>query len=77
MVKAFRNTAMALTFVVVAGSNIYWNFTNDYIACGLALAAGVAAAFCVERAFIKWSHREMVRIHGPDWSSAKDQQPGG
>ncbi|WP_165405922.1 hypothetical protein [Bradyrhizobium genosp. SA-3] len=51
MVKAFRNTVMALTFVVVAGSNIHWNFTNDYIACGLALATSVAAALCVERAF--------------------------
>ncbi|WP_247554909.1 hypothetical protein [Bradyrhizobium sp. 138] len=54
---------------------ILWDFMNSYVACSLALAASVAAGFCVERAFIKWSHREMVRRHGADWNSANDQQP--
>lgn len=75
--NAFRNMVMAITFVVVAGSNILWNFMNSYIACGLALAASVTAGFCIERAFIERSHREMIRLHGADWHSAEDQQPGG
>ncbi|AJA65766.1 putative membrane protein YccC [Bradyrhizobium huanghuaihaiense] len=76
MVKAIRNTVMALTFVGVAGSNMFWNFMNDYIACGLALAASVTAGFCVERVFIERSRREMIRLHGADWHSAEDRQPG-
>ncbi|MCD9824403.1 MULTISPECIES: hypothetical protein [Bradyrhizobium] len=76
VVKAIRNTVMALTFVGVAGSNMFWNFMNDYIACGLALAASVTAGLCVERVFIERSRREMIRLHGADWHSAEDQQPG-
>uniref|UniRef100_A0A7Z0Q8E1 Uncharacterized protein n=2 Tax=Bradyrhizobium barranii subsp. barranii TaxID=2823807 RepID=A0A7Z0Q8E1_9BRAD len=76
MVKATRNTVMALTFVGVAGSNMFWNFMNDYIACGLALAPSVTAGFCVERVFIEQSRREMIRLHGADWHSAEDRQPG-
>ncbi|SFQ05076.1 hypothetical protein SAMN05216330_11446 [Bradyrhizobium sp. Ghvi] len=74
MVTACRNTVMALTFIVVASINILWDM-NSYVACGLALGASVAAGFCFERASVKWSHREMVRLHGADWSSPKDQQP--
>ncbi|SDI97496.1 hypothetical protein SAMN05216338_103521 [Bradyrhizobium sp. Rc2d] len=73
MVGAIRNTVMALTFIVVAGSNIFWNFINSYVACGLALAASVASGFCVERAFINRSHREMIRLHGVDLHSVEDQ----
>ncbi|KYK45212.1 hypothetical protein A1D31_35660 [Bradyrhizobium liaoningense] len=76
MVKACRNTVIALTFIVVVTINILWDFMNSYVACGLALAVSVAAGFCVERAFIKCSHRETVRREGADWSSANDQQPG-
>ncbi|TYL72210.1 hypothetical protein FXB38_39075 [Bradyrhizobium cytisi] len=64
---------MALTFVLVAGSDILWNFVNSYIACGLALAALITAGLCIERAFIERSRREMVRLHGADWDSAEDQ----
>ncbi|MDH2348366.1 hypothetical protein [Bradyrhizobium sp. SSUT77] len=67
MVKAFRNTVMAPVFIVVAGSNILWNFMNSDIACGLALAASVSAGFCVERAFVERSRREMIRLYGVDW----------
>ncbi|OPY95228.1 hypothetical protein A5906_09585 [Bradyrhizobium sacchari] len=73
MIRAIRNTVMALTFVVVAGGNILWDFVNSYIACGLALAASVVAGVCVERAFINRAHREMIRLHGVDWHSAEDQ----
>ncbi|WP_439396713.1 hypothetical protein ACRQ5Q_07315 [Bradyrhizobium sp. PMVTL-01] len=76
MVKAICNTVMTLTFVGVAGSNMFWNLMNDYFACGLALAASVAAGFCVERVFIERSRREMIRLHGADWHSAEDRQPG-
>ncbi|MCP3367740.1 hypothetical protein [Bradyrhizobium cajani] len=75
MVKACRSTVMALTFIVVATINILWDFMNSYVACGLALAPSVAAGFCVERAFIKRSHREMVRRRGAAWNSA-NEQPG-
>ncbi|WP_439373077.1 hypothetical protein [Bradyrhizobium sp. DASA03120] len=74
MVKTFRNTVMVLTFLMVAGANILWDFVNTYIACGLALAASVTAGFCVERAFIKRSHREMIRVHGADWRTAKEEE---
>lgn len=70
MVKAFRNTVMALTFFVLASSNMIWNLVDDYIACGLAVAASVTAGFCVERALVNRSHREMIRLHGADWYSA-------
>ncbi|MDA9393080.1 hypothetical protein WN73_21410 [Bradyrhizobium sp. CCBAU 45394] len=73
MVKAFRNTVMALTFVVLAGSNIIWNLLDDYVACGLAVAASVTAGFCVERAFINRSHREMIRRHGADWQAGSER----
>ncbi|MFB6465005.1 hypothetical protein [Bradyrhizobium tunisiense] len=73
MVKAFRNTAIAFTFVVVAGSNIIWNLLDDYVACCLAVAASVTAGFCVERAFINRSHREMIRRHGADWQAGSEQ----
>ncbi len=74
MVKAFRNLIMTLTFVGVAGCNMFWNFMNDYMACGLALAASVAAGFGVERIFIERSRREMIRLHGADWHSAENRQ---
>ncbi|MGY4627324.1 hypothetical protein ACVWY3_005080 [Bradyrhizobium sp. USDA 4486] len=77
MVKAFRDTVMGLTFVVVAGSNIIWSLLDDYVACGLALAASVAAGFCVERAFIKRSHREMIRQHGADWQAGSERIESG
>ncbi|MBB4363062.1 RNase P protein component [Bradyrhizobium sp. CIR18] len=73
MAKAFRSTVMALTFVVVAGSNIIWSLLDDYVACGLALAASATAGFCVERAFIKRSHREMIRQHGTDWQVGSER----
>ncbi|MGY4509308.1 hypothetical protein [Bradyrhizobium sp. USDA 3650] len=72
MVKAFRNMVMALTFVGVAGCNMFWNFTNDDMACGLALAASVAAGFCLERIFIERSRREMIRLHGAEWHSTEN-----
>ncbi|MBM7488232.1 hypothetical protein [Bradyrhizobium canariense] len=74
MVKAFRNMLMALAFVGVAGCNVFWNFMNDYMACGLALAASVTAGLCVERIFIERSRREMIRLHGADWHSAEKRQ---
>ncbi|MGY4414907.1 hypothetical protein ACVWW4_006643 [Bradyrhizobium sp. LB7.1] len=74
MVKAFRNTVMALTFVGIAGCNMFWNFMNDYMVCGLALVASVTAGFCVERIFIERSRREMIRLHGADWHSAENRQ---
>ncbi|WP_439397029.1 hypothetical protein ACRQ5Q_08345 [Bradyrhizobium sp. PMVTL-01] len=78
MAQAFRSTVMALTFVVVAGSNIIWSLLDDYVACGLALAASVTAGFCVERASIKRSHGEMIRQYGADWQAgSKRIEPGG
>ncbi|MBB4423974.1 hypothetical protein GGD66_002518 [Bradyrhizobium sp. CIR48] len=77
MVKAFRNTIMALTFVVVAGSNIIWSLLDDYVACGLAVAASVTAGFCAERAFIKRSHSEMIRQHGADWQAGSERIESG
>lgn len=77
MVKTFRNTAMGLTFVVVAGSNIIWSLLDDYVACGLAVAASVTAGFCVERAFIKRSHREMIRQHGADSRAGRERIASG
>ncbi len=77
MVKTVRSAVMVLTFLVVAGCSILWDFMNSYVAAGLALAASITAGFCVERVFIKRSHREMIRRHGADWHSAEDQQHGG
>ncbi len=77
MARAFRSTVMALTFVVVTGSNIVWSLLDDYVACGLALAASVTAGFCVERALIKRSHREMIRQHGADWLAASERIDSG
>lgn len=63
MVRAFRDTVMALTSLVVAGSNILRDFMNSYLACGLALTASITAGFCVECAFIRRPNREMARLH--------------
>ncbi|WP_245326706.1 hypothetical protein [Bradyrhizobium sacchari] len=62
---------MAVAFIAIVSVSVLWDF-NSYIACGLALVASFASGLCVERAFIKRSHREMARLHGADWRSAKD-----
>lgn len=53
---------------------MFLNFMNDYLVCGLALAASVTAGFCVERIFIERSRREMIRLHGANWHSAENRQ---
>ncbi|UVO30516.1 hypothetical protein [Bradyrhizobium arachidis] len=75
MVYACRNTIMVIAFIAVASVSILWDL-NGYIACGLALAASVAAGFCVERAFINRSHREMISLHGADWQVAGGEREG-
>ncbi|MCP3392378.1 hypothetical protein NLM27_26895 [Bradyrhizobium sp. CCGB12] len=76
MVKAIRNSVLILTFIIVAGSNILWGFMNSYLACGFALAASLTVGICIERVFVKRSHREMIRRHGRDSCPADEQQPG-
>ncbi|WP_439402904.1 hypothetical protein ACNJYA_11240 [Bradyrhizobium sp. DASA03068] len=69
MGNAFRNTVIAIAFIAIASVGFVWDF-NSYIACGVALVGSFAVGLCVERIFIKRSHREMIRLHGADWHSA-------
>jgi len=75
MVNAFRNTVMAVTFIASASVSILWDF-NSYIACGVALVVSFAIGYCVERALINRSHREMIHLYGADWHSAEDRHDG-
>ncbi|MCP3396951.1 MULTISPECIES: hypothetical protein [unclassified Bradyrhizobium] len=74
--KSVRNAAMVGTFVTVVAAQITWKFANSYLACVLALVVSFSVGCCVERVFIKRTHREMNRLHGPDWR-ALDGGPTG
>ncbi|OAF16924.1 hypothetical protein [Bradyrhizobium neotropicale] len=69
MLNSFRNVAMLLAFLTIAGSNLFFDFINSYVACGLALVAAFLARLAMEWVFIERAYREMMRLHGADWQT--------
>lgn len=67
MITLLRNVAFALVVVVGAGSNIYWQPLNPYLACLLAVVAGWFAGRAVESFFIRRAYGEMRRLYGENW----------
>jgi hypothetical protein len=69
LITIFRKIAFGAVVVVLAGSNIYWQLLNPYLACLLALIAGWFASKAVEKFFIKRAYGEMGRLYGEDWAN--------
>ncbi|MFZ5713030.1 MAG: hypothetical protein ACOY3N_09340 [Bradyrhizobium sp.] len=67
MVTILRNAAFAAVIVLVAGSNIYWQLLNPYLACLLAVTAGWFVGRAVEEFFIRRAYGEMRQTYGENW----------
>jgi hypothetical protein len=62
---------IALTTVfTVAGSNIYFRWANDWIACGLAVAAAFAICWTVEKLTERRAHNSMKKQYGKEWGNS-------
>lgn len=65
--KTLLNCLALATVGTVAGSNIYWQWANVWIACIVALAATFAVCLTAEKIAVRISHRKMKRDFGADW----------
>jgi len=65
--RLLLNSLALLTVGVVAGSNIYWQWANAWIACIVALSAAFTICLTVEKIAARMAYRDLKKEYGADW----------
>jgi uncharacterized membrane protein YccC len=66
--RLLLNGMAIATVVTVAGSNIYWQWADTWVACAVALGATFIVCLTVEKIAARFGREAMRREYGKDWN---------